>query len=385
MQQRNTPHFVLAVMAMATIGSAYGWSSSANLLQAGGAWTLAATMQLFMAMVLGIGVGVAVATVPQQKIGYPRTAALGLAIWGAILLLLAQSGLDGGLSRSLLALCLLGGIGVGIAYLALLSIFRELMASRTTVLSGAIGPFGFATGALIACAALFARPAYDGLVLAYRGFGVLSIVCAVLILILFPTRSWSFPRKEPESIGWPARQSASRRLWLILFLNVAPGMALVSVAVPWFIARGASPHEVISLMCTALVALPAGQVLWAVYAKRAGERRAFLGMFLLRAVVFALAATRPTLTGAWVVLAIALACHGGGFGLVPKIVANTTLGDHPAALGYILSAWGLGGVAGIAVFYVGVAHGHDAIGFAALALLMLLGIASSFRYREVQA
>ncbi|WP_186079870.1 hypothetical protein [Burkholderia gladioli] len=379
MPEHKTIRYLHAIISMAAIGSVYGWSGSASLLLTSEAWTPAETLRFFMVLVAGIGAGVALATAPQKSIGSSSTAALGLALWGATLLFLPLAGLYRGLSWTALVLALLGGIGVGVAYLTLLSLFRDLMANRTTLLSGIIGPLGFGSGSLIACAALLVRADQQGLTRIQQGFGLLSLLCAVSLPFIFPGSRPSLSRTHAAPAG-PAR--GIQYLWILLFLNVAPGMALVAITIPWFISHGVSQQPAILLMCAALPALPLGQLAGAAVAKRWGENQAFRVMFVLRAMVFAIAATGLGPSGSWIVLAITLACHGGGFGLIPRIVGNTLLREHPASLAYVLSSWGAGGIVGIALFYPGIGRAHEAFGFVGLILLMLIGIALSFRYRK---
>jgi hypothetical protein len=377
MHGRKTWRFTLAVVAMAVVGSSYGWSSSAQVLHMEGGWSQADTIHFFAVLVTGIGVGAVIATTPLKSIGGPRTVSLGLIIWGVTLFLLPAAGLRAGASGLLLLLSLIGGIGVGIAYLALVSLFRDLMAGSTSVLAGSIGPFGFASGSGIASIALAQWPVYAGVAGTYRGFAAVSIACAILMLLVFKSEASVRQIKESEVA---ALKTDFWKLWFILFLNVAPGMALVAVATLVFANQGASQREAIWLLCLALPALPGGQLLWGLYAKCSGEKQAFCSMFLMRAVGFAATAVWSDLVSLWFIFAITLACHGGGFGLVPKIVGSTALRNRPKLLGYVLSAWGAGGVAGIALFYPAVVRGDMLTGFGGLALLMSLGVVVSSRY-----
>jgi hypothetical protein len=111
-----------------------------------------------------------------------------------------------------------------------------------------------------------------------------------------------------------------------------------------------------------------------------GDKEAFRTMFIVRAIAFAAVAFRSELISSWIIFALTLACHGGGFGLIPKIVGGTALRHDSASVGYVLSAWGVGGIVGIAIFDRAVMSGETWLGFGGLAALMMTGAVMSSRY-----
>src|ERR1700722_3775930 len=83
----------ISLAAMATIGSSYGWSITALVLQSAKSQSPVTSDRGFAGLVLGIGVGLSGFTI--RVIGYRRTILLGMILWGASLLAAASIGFGG--------------------------------------------------------------------------------------------------------------------------------------------------------------------------------------------------------------------------------------------------------------------------------------------------
>src|SRR5580704_14966941 len=146
--RKKSSQFALVIAAMAIVGSVYGWSTTAAILAASTVWSAKEAASVFGIVAAGIGVGVVISGVLLPARGYAKTIAAGLFTWGLALLVVSQFGFPRGSRTALAILAVVAGAGVGVAYLALVSFFRTLFA-RPTVISGLIGPLGFASGAAI--------------------------------------------------------------------------------------------------------------------------------------------------------------------------------------------------------------------------------------------
>jgi MFS family permease len=163
-------------------------------------------------------------------------------------------------------------------------------------------------------------------------------------------------------------------LWALLSLNVVPGMAVIAIAVPWF--RSTRPWSFVEAalaLSGALFSLPVGQTLWGIAADRFGNRAVFLLMFSIRFLAFAATAFSPQSVWPWSLSFVCLACHGGGFGLLPRMVAKSRLGSDPRLLGLVLSGWGVGGAVGVAAILPAVNNTYPQKGYAVIAGLMAVG------------
>jgi OFA family oxalate/formate antiporter-like MFS transporter len=380
--KKKSSQVALVIAAMATVGSIYGWSITATILSGSGAWPAKEAISAFGLLSLGIGAGVVVSGLLLPALGYAKTVAAGLVTWGLVLLVFSQLGFPGRARTPLIILAVVAGAGVGLAYLALVSFFRTLFA-KATVISGLIGPLGFATGAAIISLAQAIRPSIDRVVLVSRSFGIGALGLGILVLFFLV---------EPRVSRTPVERTSGRELrsdllyfWVLLSLNVVPGMAVLAIAVPWFCdTRSWSPGEAGLALSAAVFALPIGQTVWGMVAHRFGSRAAFFLMFSVRALAFAAAFFSPQSVWPWSLLFICLACHGGGFGLLPTMVAKSRLGSDPRMLGLVLSGWGAGGVAGVLAILPVANDSLAQKGYAVIAGLMAIGMLLSVKIPRLQ-
>lgn len=360
---------VIVVLSMAAIGASYAWSVVSVVLTSMGHRCEASALQAFCSLVLGIGIGCAISGFSVHATGYRRTIQVGLAIWG-VASLGALEGLVHFSQAGFMLLEAFGGIGVGIAYMALVAFLRASI-NNASVLSSGIGPLGFATGTVCFSLAVWLR--FGSLVNqeVYLGLGLLSLILIPAVLLIQEPKAQPSAKHFLDSV----RTKQFWSVWLLLAANVAPGMAFVAVAADWVAAsQHNTPRHAVLTFCAAVPFLFLGQVVWARVASRLGERIAFKAMFGIRFALFGFAAFLIPVVNPWAVLAILLSCHGGGFGLVPRIVSRSIPGSDGRALGLILTAWGVGGAAGIWLL-TSLRDSHDLTnGMKWLSLLMAIGV-----------
>ena len=372
--------FVFAIVTMVVVGSVYGWSATAAIISGSTAWPVRQAVSVFGALAAGIGLGVVFSGGLLRALGYARMIAAGLMVWGLALLVSSQVGFAGGSGTLLVILAIFAGAGTGIAYLSLVIFFRTLFAAPT-VISGLIGPLGFAIGAATISLVQATRPSIDTVVDVYCAFGVGALLLAVMVtffLVELPLRNPA--NKTTGAEDW---RRDLLHLWALLSLNVVPGMAVIAIAVPWF--RNTRPWslpEATLALCGAVFALPIGQTLWGILAERFGEGAIFLLMFSIRCLAFAAASFSPQSVWPWSLTFVCLACHGGGFGLLPRMVVRSRLGSDPWRLGLVLSGWGVGGVVGTAAILPAVDNPLSQRGYAIIAALMAVGALLSVKFQD---
>lgn len=372
--------FVFAMVAMAMVGSVYGWSATAAIVAGSTTWSARQAASVFGMLAAGIGIGVVFSGVLLPALGYARTIAAGLMVWGLALLVFSQVGFAGGSGTLCVILAIFAGAGTGIAYLALVSFFRTLFAAPA-VISGLIGPLGFAIGAATISLVQTIRPSIDTVADVYCAFGVGALLLAVLVTFFLaepPLRNTT-GKTTRAGDGGPGLLY----LWALLSLNVVPGMAIIAIAVPWFrnIRPWSFPEATLAL-CGAIFALPIGQTLWGILADRIGDRAVFLLMFSIRGLAFAAVSLSPRSVWPWSLCFVCLACHGGGFGLVPRMTAESRLGSDSRRLALALSGWGAGGVVGVATILPAVDNPFAQRGYAIIAGLMAAGALLSVKFQH---
>jgi MFS family permease len=134
----------------------------------------------------------------------------------------------------------------------------------------------------------------------------------------------------------------------MLFLNVAAGILFISNAVP--IMReltGVAAATAAAVYGTIALANAAGRFLWGAVSDRIGRRAAFAALYLLQVAVFLAVGRFHSLWMVAPLFALVLLCYGGGFGVMPSLVADWFGTRHLGVnYGWVLLAWSLAGVAG---------------------------------------
>jgi nitrate/nitrite transporter NarK len=137
-------------------------------------------------------------------------------------------------------------------------------------------------------------------------------------------------------------------LWAMLFLNVTAGILFISNAVP--IMReltGAPPSTALAVYGFIALFNGLGRFFWGAVSDRIGRNLAYLLIYGTQAVIFFVVAGIHGLPLVALLFAIVLLDYGGGFGTMPSFTADY-FGTRYLGVnyGWILSAWGVGGIVG---------------------------------------
>jgi OFA family oxalate/formate antiporter-like MFS transporter len=156
-----------------------------------------------------------------------------------------------------------------------------------------------------------------------------------------PVRDFS----APEALRTPAFAG----LWLMLFLNVSCGIALIATAKKMGYEMVRLPVELSSLMVMGISLFNGlGRILWASFSDIIGRANTYIVFFALQLIGFPLLANVVHIP--WLFLGITfliLTCYGGGFSCIPAYISDVFgLKAMPTIHGMLLTAWSLAGIAG---------------------------------------
>lgn len=138
-------------------------------------------------------------------------------------------------------------------------------------------------------------------------------------------------------------------LWLMLFINVACGIAVIATAKKMGYEMVRLPVEMASLLVMGISLFNGlGRILWASFSDYIGRANTYVAFFAIQIVAFPLLAN---LTGSpiafMVVTFVILTCYGGGFASIPAYISDLFgLKAMPTIHGFILTAWSLAGIVG---------------------------------------
>jgi OFA family oxalate/formate antiporter-like MFS transporter len=361
MPDRTFNRWIIAaagVVLQVALGAVYAWSVFRTPLVRGFAWSISEVTLTFTIAILTLGFAAFAGGLWMRAKG-PRVVGMtGGVLYGLGVFLASFA--NHGLWVLYVTYGLIGGAGIGLAYIVPIATLVKWFPDRRGFITG-VAVAGFGAGALVTApiaTRLIART--DVL----HTFAILGI--ANLILVVGASIFMVNPPANYRPAGWtPDAAQAARgarnytlaealhtwqwyALWVLLFLNVTAGIAIISQAAPMAQEiSGVSATTAAGMVGIISIANGSGRFLWAWLSDFVGRRWVFLAMFLLQAILFFL---MPRVSRFELFTAFAfviLLCYGGGFGTMPAFAADYFGARDVASIyGLMLTAWGFGSVLG---------------------------------------
>lgn len=347
-----------------SIGSVYAWSNFTNPLMEQFGWTAKQVQFTFSLAILFLGLSAAFLGHFVEKHGPRKAGLLAAAFFGAGIL---GSGLAvnlGSLPLLYITYGVLGGIGLGVGYIAPVSTLVKWFPDRRGLATGlAIMGFGFA--------AAISSPIMDSLIKSVGtantffilGVAYFAIMTLSSLYLEKPPVNWlpegfkekvkSGKAKVVQDLSQLTANEAVKTkrfyfLWLMLFINVTCGIAILSAAKPLSM-------ESIGLTTAGAAALVGvmglfngfGRLGWASISDYIGRPNTYTIFFATQIVLFALLPHTTNAIAFQVMLAIVYTMYGGGFASIPAYIGDLFGTKQLGAIhGYILTAWAAAGLAG---------------------------------------
>lgn len=353
-----------AVLVQLSIGAVYAWSTISKALQESGTTLHLSKVQATVPFEVAIGmifVGTFLGGRIQDRRG-PRTVALvGVVVYALGIILASFAHTQDQLWLLVLGYGVLGGFGLGLAYIVPIAMLQKWFPERRGLITGiAVGGFGF--GAVITSPV--AQSLIDGSADLTRTptkvflyLGIAYLIAGLIGASLFKNPDHT-PHVAPADSGaettkeFDPREAMSTTQWylltLILTIAVLGGISLISVAAN-------SATDIAGLSKTGAATLVgvmglfngAGRIGWAAVSDKIGRMPAFMGILAVEGVCLLLIphASSPVLF--FVLAALVYLCYGGGFGTMPSTAGDFFGVRHAGAIyGLMLIAWSIGGVVG---------------------------------------
>lgn len=347
-----------------SIGSVYAWSNFTNPLMEQFGWTAKQVQFTFSLAILFLGLSAAFLGHFVEKHGPRKAGLLAAAFFGIGILGSGVAVNLGSLPLLYITYGVLGGIGLGVGYIAPVSTLVKWFPDRRGLATGlAIMGFGFA--------AAISSPIMDSLIKSVGtantffilGVAYFAIMTLSSLYLEKPPVNWlpegfkekvkSGKAKVNQDLSQLTANEAVKTkrfyfLWLMLFINVTCGIAILSAAKPLSM-------ESIGLTTAGAAALVGvmglfngfGRLGWASISDYIGRPNTYTIFFATQIVLFALL---PHTTNAMlfqVMLAIVYTMYGGGFASIPAYIGDLFGTKQLGAIhGYILTAWAAAGLAG---------------------------------------
>lgn len=345
-----------------SIGSVYAWSVFTTPLQESIGWSLSQVSITFSIAILFLGLSAAFMGHFVEAKG-PRKSGLVSTVFFAAGMITAGFGIQLEMLWLLyVGYGVLGGIGLGIGYITPVSTLVKWFPDRRGMATGlAIMGFGFA--------AMIASPVMRMLIESVGIPNTFFILGIIYFIVMFA--SSLYLEKPPEgyhpkgivieeSEGAVSKDLAqltaneaikTKRfyfLWLMLFINVTCGIAILAVASPMGVEIAGLTAGAAAFMVGVMgVFNGAGRLVWASISDYIGRTNLYTLFFVLQIGIFAVL---PFTTNEWlfqILLFIMISCYGGGFSAIPAYIGDIFGTKQLGAIhGYILTAWAAAGLAG---------------------------------------
>lgn len=353
---------VAAVLVQLALGAVYAWSVFNKPLQDQFGWSKAEAVLPFEVAIGTIFIGSLIGGRIQDRRG-PRPVALGGAVLYSVGIMLASLVSSGDqLWLLVLTYGVLGGIGLGAAYITPIAMLAKWFPDKRGLITGiAVAGFGFGA-VLTAPVAKALLNGTDDKPSVFLPLGIAYLAAAVAGASFFrnPPAGYRVPGYEPAKAGpavagtrvYTLSEALRTPQWYmltgILALNTACGIAFISQAsdAAQDIA-GVTAATAAGLVGVLGLFNGAGRVAWAWLSDRIGRMRAFLGMLALQAVCFAVLPHAAAFAIFAVLAALIYLAYGGGFGTMPATAADYFGTPNAGAVyGAMIVAWSIGGVVG---------------------------------------
>ncbi|WP_018133440.1 L-lactate MFS transporter [Effusibacillus pohliae] len=347
-----------------SIGSVYAWSVFTKPLMKQFGWNLQQVSLTFSIAILFLGLSAAFLGHFVEKHGPRRSGTLSAIFFG---LGIIGSGLAvklGSLPLLYLFYGVLGGIGLGVGYITPVSSLVKWFPDRRGLATGlAIMGFGFAS--------LISSPIMARLIQSVGIAETFFVLGSVYFVIIFSAAQYLSPPPE----GWMPRgfqaqvESGAKKvnqdlsqltaneavktrrfwyLWIMLFINVTCGIAILSVASPMAQEiAGMTPIAAATMVGLLGLFNGAGRIGWASVSDYIGRPNVYTAFFVLQIIAFFLLPSSTNALLFQVLLFLIMTCYGGGFASIPAYIGDLFGTKQLGAIhGYVLTAWSAAGLAG---------------------------------------
>src|SRR5437762_661437 len=350
---------IAGVFLQIALGAVYAWSVFRIPLHNQFGWTISQITLTFTISIFMLGFASFVGGLWMNRVG-PRTVALTAAIFYGAGVFLASFSANK-LWWLYLSYGFIGGIGLGLGYIVPVATLVKWFPDRRGLITGiAVG--GFGAGALITAPVASRLIQAVGVLPTFAYLGVAYFIVATIAALFMrnPPEGW-----QPEGWTATAKQTSQRAthdyglaealkrwqwwvLWLILFLNVSAGIAVISQEGPIFQElTGVSAVVAGGMVGIASLGNGVGRIFWAWVSDLTTRRAAFALIFIVQVLLFWLYPKISVPTVMTTVTFIVLMCYGGGFGTMPAFTADYFGPKNVGSIyGLMLTAWSFASVFG---------------------------------------
>ncbi|MDR2935158.1 MAG: OFA family MFS transporter [Candidatus Adiutrix sp.] len=352
---------IAGIVMQACLGTVYAWSVFVKPLMDNHGWTRADITIAFTMVIVVLSLAAAVGGYILDTKGPRIVATIGGILFGLGILITGYGDKIGSLTVIYLGYGLICGIGLGFGYITPIATLVKWFPDKRGLITGlAVMGFGLGSGLMAALApGMIVSMGVATTLYIFGAIFLVAVVAAGQLMIAPPVgyapAGWTPTASAPTAgatLGEAVRTKYFYLFWLMLFINITAGMAVISQASP--MAQELMTDSVAdkAKLAGALMLLFAifngiGRLFWASISDKIGRRQVFYTLFITQAIVFYVLYTSSSLTIFIILGCYIYACLGGGFATMPAYAADTFGTKYVGRIyGWMLTAWGAAGIVG---------------------------------------
>lgn len=360
---KKTNRYVVAmagVLLHLMLGSTYAWSVYRNPIMQQTGWDPATVAFAFSLAIFCLGLSAAFMGTLVEKCGPRVTGSISAVLYAAGNIMTGLAIDRQEIWLLYLGYGIIGGLGLGAGYITPVSTIIKWFPDKRGLATGlAIMGFGFAS--LLTSPVAQWLIATKGLVATFYLLGLVYLVVMLLAsqFIKKPTShelaslmERSTGQNNDLTKGMTAKEALKTKsfylLWMILFLNIACGLGLISVVAPMAQdLAGLTPEAAAIVVGLMGIFNGFGRLLWAGLSDYIGRPLTVMLLFLVNIAMTSslIFVHQPFFFVA--AMAILMTCYGAGFSLIPPYLSDLFGAKELAMLhGYILTAWAMAALVG---------------------------------------
>jgi MFS transporter, OFA family, oxalate/formate antiporter len=376
------------ILLQMALGAVYAWSVFRVPLAKQFHWTISEVTLTFTIAIMVLGFASFFGGLWLKRVG-PRVVAMtGGALYGSGVFLASFS--NHGLWWLYLTYGVIGGIGLGFAYIVPISVLVKWFPDRRGLMTGiAVG--GFGAGALVTAPVATRLIQSVGVLQTFAYIGIVFLIVSVVAgyFMQNPPEGWK-PEgwtETPKELGQRSAKDLTLgdalktwqwwALWLLLFLNTSAGISIISQEAPMF-QEFAKVTAIVAAGMVGIVSIgnALGRVFWAWASDALGRRMTFAIMFILQIGLFWFLPSLHSVAAVTTVGFIILMCYGGGFGTMPAFAADYFGSANVGSIyGLMLTAWGFASAFGpLLIAHMRQSSGAYSTGLHVIAVVMAVSV-----------
>ena len=409
--------WLIAIMGTLThlsLGTVYAWSYFQTPITKMLGWSNTQVAWAFSLSIFMLGVMAAWGGTKIDKYGPRKLAVTGGVMYALGYIISAYALSSGTLWLLYLAFGVLGGAGLGLAYVVPVATVSKWFTEKQGLATGMV-VMGFGLGALVMSkllAPLFMNLTSDNLSTTFLYIGLTLIVVLPISASFMqfpPTDISDEPQAQAEQSAVSAGLSPFKLIfsksfiiiWLMFMINVVAGMIFISfqspllqdllkLSIPSSDLADVSVINRLNAAGATLIAVSSifnglGRFFWGAVSDKVGRIATFRLLLALQALMFVTLIFISNPIWFSVFVCVVLLSYGGGFGVIPSLI-NDSYGAKmmPALYGAALTAWGVGGIIGpqIVAFMKDNYPTNAALyAFIIGSTILVIGLVLSFFYR----